>query len=375
MRATSVPPSKPRASAGPALGRGGLGRASKPSGRGANAGSAGYDLAMDDGPVHAPRRPPRRDRQPRLQGQPGRDGRGRAAAASPRRGTGGHEAADLVVVNTCTVTSIADRKSRHAVRRATRTSPAAQVLVTGCSVAVDPEIAGGGRSGGAPLRQRFEGPAAGRAGEPARHPRGADAADPLGRRACGRVGRSLEPVGLEPGEGSVEDTFEREIDRTRAFVKVQDGCSFFCTYCIIPAARGPERSLSPATVLSDVRRALRAGHREIVLTGINIGTYDGDGADPGTRLGLPGLVRRILDETDVERIRLSSIEPQHVTDELLDVWAGSGGALPAPPPPAAAVGRRHDPAPDGPPLRRRVLCGPGGAGAVGRSPELPSTRT
>src|SRR6185436_1020724 len=130
----------------------------------------------------------------------------------------------------------------------------------------------------------------------------------------------VEIDGVADGRASVE--------RTRAFVKVQDGCSFFCTYCIIPAARGPERSLSPETVLLDVRRALRAGHREIVLTGINIGTYDGGWSERGFRgshtrsaLTLAGLVRRILDETTVERLRLSSIEPQHVDDALLSVWS------------------------------------------------------
>jgi threonylcarbamoyladenosine tRNA methylthiotransferase MtaB len=130
----------------------------------------------------------------------------------------------------------------------------------------------------------------------------------------------VEIEGIADGRASVE--------RTRAFVKVQDGCSFFCTYCIIPAARGPERSLSPETVLLDVRRALRAGHREIVLTGINVGTYDGGWSERGFRgshtrsaLTLAGLVRRILDETPVERLRLSSIEPQHVDDELLRAWA------------------------------------------------------
>jgi threonylcarbamoyladenosine tRNA methylthiotransferase MtaB len=114
-------------------------------------------------------------------------------------------------------------------------------------------------------------------------------------------------------------------------VKVQDGCSFFCTYCIIPSARGPERSLSPEVVLSDVRRALRAGHREIVLTGINIGTYDGGWSERGYRgsharsaLTLAGLVRRILDETPVERLRVSSIEPQHVDDDLLRTWSDGG---------------------------------------------------
>jgi threonylcarbamoyladenosine tRNA methylthiotransferase MtaB len=119
-------------------------------------------------------------------------------------------------------------------------------------------------------------------------------------------------------------------------VKVQDGCSFFCTYCIIPAARGPERSLPPELVLADVRRALAAGHREVVLTGINIGTYDGGWSERGFRgahtrsaLDLAGLVRRILAETDVERLRISSIEPQHVDDDLLRTWAdGAPRTLP-----------------------------------------------
>src|SRR5436305_11141171 len=126
--------------------------------------------------------------------------------------------------------------------------------------------------------------------------------------------------GIVDGRASVE--------RTRAFVKVQDGCSFFCTYCIIPAARGAERSLPPDAVLADVRRALATGHREIVLTGINIGTYDGGWSERGFRgshtrsaLTLAGLVRRILDETSVERLRISSIEPQHLDDELLATWA------------------------------------------------------
>src|SRR5204862_300501 len=163
-------------------------------------------------------------------------------------------------------------------------------------------------------------------------------------------------------------------DRTRAFVKVQDGCSFYCTYCIIPRARGPERSLAPEAVIADVRRALAAGHREIVLTGINIGTYDGGWSERGPRgahrrstLTLAGLVRRLLDETGVERIRLSSVEPQHVDDELLQVW--SDRAPRTPPHPAAdlenAIGRVAIEAVD-PTRRDRV---------VGRILSLSSPRT
>jgi threonylcarbamoyladenosine tRNA methylthiotransferase MtaB len=229
--------------------------------------------------------------------------------------------ADLVLVNTCTVTATADQKSRQAVRRARRANPDAEVVVTGCSVQVGREAFAAAdpaarlvdnRSKDALLEEieRLVGPAG----------------EGVARSGDTRVARALptlsgvEIEGIADGRASVE--------RTRAFVKVQDGCSFFCTYCIIPAARGPERSLSPETVLLDVRRALRAGHREIVLTGINVGTYDGGWSERGFRgshtrsaLTLAGLVRRILDETPVERLRLSSIEPQHVDDELLDAWA------------------------------------------------------
>jgi threonylcarbamoyladenosine tRNA methylthiotransferase MtaB len=235
----------------------------------------------------------------------------------------GHERADLVLVNTCTVTSEADAKSRHAVRRARRASPDAEIVVTGCSVQVgreafaeaDPEARlVDNRSKDALLRELAElvGPAF----------------------EGNRVDRALPTLSGVEIEGIADS--RASVERTRAFVKVQDGCSFFCTYCIIPAARGAERSLSPETVLSDVRRALRAGHREIVLTGINIGTYDGGsserayrGAHRRSALTLAGLVRRILSDTDVERIRVSSIEPQHVDDELLTVWSdGAPRTLP-----------------------------------------------
>ncbi len=230
------------------------------------------------------------------------------------------EAADLHLVNTCTVTAVADQKSRQAVRRARRRNPEASVVVTGCSVQV--------------------GRAAFVEADPEAH-----LID--NRSKDGLLDELATLVGMAgPGDGATDAPLptlsgvevegiadDRAVgERTRAFVKVQDGCSFYCTYCIIPAARGPERSLAPEVVLSDVRRALAAGHREIVLTGINVGTYDGGSSERGFRgahrdaaLTLAGLVRRILAETEVERIRLSSIEPQHVDAELLDTWAASDG--------------------------------------------------
>jgi threonylcarbamoyladenosine tRNA methylthiotransferase MtaB len=238
--------------------------------------------------------------------------------------------ADLVLVNTCTVTSIADEKSRSAVRRARRANPDARVVVTGCSVQVDPEsfrvidpaadLVDNDSKG--VLLAEFEALAG--------VPRERDARAPL--KAALPTLAGVEAA--SPVDGIADD--RASVERTRAFVKVQDGCSFHCTYCIIPRARGAERSLPPEAVLADVRRALAAGHREIVLTGINIGTYDGGWSERGARgsharsaLTLAGLVRRLLAETPVERIRLSSIEPQHVDDDLLATWVqGAPRTLP-----------------------------------------------
>lgn len=236
---------------------------------------------------------------------------------------GDGRAADLHLVNTCTVTAVADEKSRKAVRRARRASPGAAVIVTGCSVEVDREAFAAADAAALLVgNEAKDGLLAeverllGLPGDGAEGPHG-----PLDAALPTLAGVEIE--GVADGRA--------RIDRTRAYVKVQDGCSFHCTYCIIPLSRGPERSLAPEIVLEDVRRALAAGHREVVLTGINIGTYDGGWSELGVRgsharaaLSLAGLVRRILAETPVERIRLSSIEPQHVDDELLAAWAGAG---------------------------------------------------
>lgn len=243
--------------------------------------------------------------------------------------------ADLVLVNTCTVTSTADEKSRAAVRRARRANPGAHVVVTGCSVqvgpdafaAIDPAARLVGNDGKVALLRELETLVGAGAPDPAAP--GAPLLAPL---------PTLSGVEAEAAWAGIDGIADdrASVERTRAFVKVQDGCSFYCTYCIIPRARGHERSLPPEAVIADVRRALAAGHREIVLTGINIGTYDGGWSERGFRgahtasaLTLAGLVRRLLDETPVERIRLSSIEPQHVDDALLAAWVdGAPRTLP-----------------------------------------------
>ena len=230
--------------------------------------------------------------------------------------------ADVYLINTCTVTATADQKSRQAVRRARRANPGAEVIVTGCSVQVDPDAFQAVDDRSRLIDNRSK-------------DRLLDELDAILALPALGVGNSIqaEPLPTMSGvevEGVHDD--RSSVERTRAFVKVQDGCSFFCTYCIIPTARGPERSLAPDTVLADVRRAIGAGHREIVLTGINIGTYDGGWSERGPRgshtrsaLTLAGLIQRILDETHVERLRLSSIEPQHVDEDVITTWLDSGG--------------------------------------------------
>jgi threonylcarbamoyladenosine tRNA methylthiotransferase MtaB len=191
------------------------------------------------------------------------------------------EAPAVVVVNTCTVTGEADAKSRKAIRRALALPGSPTVVVTGCLAAID-----------------------------------GDSVAALGERVRVEADKALvAPCVAElaaPEAGTSAPLAAPAPARTRVQVKIQDGCDAFCTYCIVPHARGGPRSVSAGDVVDEVARLRAAGLREVVLTGINIGRYaDGDAR-------LPELVRRVAD-TGIARIRISSIEPDDVTDELLDV--------------------------------------------------------
>ncbi len=204
------------------------------------------------------------------------------------------EPADIYVINTCTVTHVADRKSRNLIRQARRRNERALVVATGCYAEVAPEQIG--RLGGVDLVVGNR-----------------DKAHlvELIRDACPTAGR---PV---PAARS----------RTRAFLKVQDGCDNFCTYCIVPRARGRSRSEPLAAVVAAAQARLAEGCREIVLTGVHVGAYGRDRAGkPRQRnggpesVGLADLLRALLTQTGVERIRLSSLEPEDLGDELLALW-------------------------------------------------------
>ena len=195
--------------------------------------------------------------------------------------------ADLCVLNTCAVTHVAAQKSRQALRRLHRETPTAQLLVTGCYAELAP----------ADLRDLpgVEGV--------------------FGNREKERLG---EFIGDEPSETIAPGSAPRR--RTRALVKIQDGCDNACTYCIIHVARGPQRSRPPDEVLEEVRARLVAGYQEIVLTGVHIGAYGHDGGRHEPDLDLWRLVSRILAETDVRRLRLSSIEPWDLPEHAFRLW-------------------------------------------------------
>ncbi len=187
--------------------------------------------------------------------------------------------ADVAVVSTCCVTNEAVAKSRKAVGRLARTH--GRVYVTGCA---------------ANLRQdAFEGVA--------------ENVVVVTRRAEETPAAVAGHVGAI---GCVQD--DARLDRVRAFVKVQDGCSFSCGFCVIPVVRGASRSRRAGAVLAEVARRVEQGHREIVLTGINLGCY----RDRDARLDLPGLVRAVGRTPGLARLRLSSIEVNHVDEKLAD---------------------------------------------------------
>lgn len=207
--------------------------------------------------------------------------------------------ADVVVVNTCTVTADAEKKTRKAVRRALRENPAAHVVVTGCSVAID--------------RAGFE--AMGDA------VRAVDRAD---------IEDALDAIATDAIDGHGDQMAEpHQLSRVRRGIKVQDGCDNACTFCIVHVARGRSRSRSADEVLAEAARLIGAGVPEIVLTGIDLGAYRDGSTD------LESLIARMLCELPlfddagslVARLRLSSIEPQNMTEGLARLMAGSGGAL------------------------------------------------
>ena len=246
-----------------------------------------------------------------------------------------HERADFVVLNSCTVTAAADSQARDAVRKIHRANPAARIIVTGCYAQRAPEeiasldgvawVVGNSHQSAIPeLLHDFQ---AGRfAGS---HEQTLPApADFVALSALNTEAMSLErgPAKILTGDifaqTSVQVAPQDGVadDRTRPILKLQDGCNNRCSYCVIPFVRGRSRSLAPDVVVEEVLKLVGGGAKEIVLSGINLGSY---GRDFSPRTALGEVVRRILDETALEQLRFSSVEPQDVTEDFVGLIASS----------------------------------------------------
>lgn len=211
------------------------------------------------------------------------------------------DAADVCVINTCSVTERADRECRQIVRRALRHSPNAYVIVAGCYAQLRPEqlatIPGVDLVlGTAEKFSIFQ-----------------YSSDFIKSECAKTFVSPIKSVDtFDPASSAGSD------DRTRAFLKIQDGCDYSCAFCTIPLARGGSRSMPVGSIVAQARAAVEEGYLEIVLTGVNVGDY-------GTKIGtsLVGLVRELVQVDGLERIRISSIEPNLLTDELLSLWASN----------------------------------------------------
>jgi threonylcarbamoyladenosine tRNA methylthiotransferase MtaB len=216
---------------------------------------------------------------------------------------------DVCIINTCAVTQIATRKSRQLVRALQRLQPAALFVVTGCYAQLEPDQAAAlGVSMVVDNRHKD------------------DIVTLVAARLVDPVPGDDEHIGCSSplssgasvsGAQGVDEHGVSYHRHTRAFVKVQDGCDNACTYCVVRLARGAARSQPVDEVLAEVHELVGLGYREVVLSGVHLGSY---GHDWNDRHGLHGLVRRLLDETAVDRLRLSSLEPWDLDAGFFDLW-------------------------------------------------------
>src|SRR5712671_1686137 len=248
-------------------------------------------------------------------------------------------AADIIVVNTCTVTASADAQARDAIRKLHAANPAVRVIVTGCYAQRAPEelaalpgvawVVGNSHkpqipqlvdslsvSASTESANGFFPAAALHSDAPFHSFVGAGLAPP----AAPHLGKILTGNIFDRTEFLSAPVLGGEGNHTRPTLKIQDGCNSRCSYCVIPFVRGRSRSLPPDAVIREIQHLSQTGYREIVLSGINLGTY---GRDLSPRLEFEDLLRRILDETSVERLRISSIEPLDVTQDLVDLFAST----------------------------------------------------
>lgn len=214
------------------------------------------------------------------------------------------ERADICVINTCSVTEVADKKCRQAIHRLVKQHPGAYVVVTGCYAQLKPEQVADIEGVDVVLGAEQKGELMNYLGNLEKHARG---------EAITTATKDIRSFSPSCSRG----------DRTRYFLKVQDGCDYWCTYCTIPKARGRSRSGSIEQLVAQARWAAAQGGREIVITGVNIGDFG-----KGREDSFLDLIRELDTVDGIERYRISSIEPNLLTDEIIDWCASSRKFMP-----------------------------------------------
>lgn len=217
-------------------------------------------------------------------------------------------AADIYIINTCTVTNIADRKSRQMIHRARRYNPDAVVVAVGCYVQT---------AAGEALEDGTVDIAVG-------NNRKKDIVSIIEEYLKTREQPRVEKIDINNTREYEEMQLTRTAEHTRAYIKIQDGCNQFCSYCIIPYARGRVRSRAEEDILQEVRGIVAAGYREIVLTGIHISSYGLDRGGPE----LLQLIRKLHEIDGLKRIRLGSLEPRIVTEQFARQLSALPGLCP-----------------------------------------------
>lgn len=217
-------------------------------------------------------------------------------------------AADIYVINTCAVTGRAGQQSRQLIRRALKTNPEARLVITGCYAQMSPQS----------ILDLTDQPLC-LVGNGNKH---LVVATALAENSCDLT-VLMDNVGQKKEITPLPVT--RFADRTRAFLRIQDGCNNFCSYCIVPYTRGRSRSLPPAQVLEQAAEFARQGYLEVVITGINVGKY---GRDLAAGESLVSLLAGLCRDFPGIRFRLSSVEPTEVDDPLLDLLAGQPNFMP-----------------------------------------------
>lgn len=213
------------------------------------------------------------------------------------------EAAEVYVVNTCTVTERSDQESRRIIRRAKLANPLSRIAVTGCYAQVSPDELAAQNGVSFVIGNNFKDQILRIVEE-----------TPISEKPLIQVSE-IDKSRILTGASSAA------IDRTRGSLKIQDGCDYKCTYCIIWEARGLSRSLPVEDIRHQLKKMLDDGFKEIVLTGINIGQYEFEGSD------LAALLRKLIKVEGTFRLRLTSLDPMEVSDALIDAVAESGGKI------------------------------------------------